>query len=105
DPFRYGPNDPKASEPNLVFETVEEGAGLPQGAYRPALDRDFDGVLDHPNARRRGQTSPATIRGVDDILTWYERETDTLILRPIVPLDEKTEYAVVLTDRLRGPDG
>ena len=35
DPFRYGPNDPKASESNLIFETVEEGAGLPQGAYRP----------------------------------------------------------------------
>ena len=34
------------------FETVEEGAGLPQAAYRPELDRDFDGVLDHPNTPR-----------------------------------------------------
>ncbi len=105
DPFRYGPNDPKASESNLIFETVEEGAGLPQSAYRPELDRDFDGVLDHPNTRPRRRSSPSSIPGVDDIITWYERETDTLILRPIVPLDEKTEYAVVLTDRLRGPDG
>ena len=105
DPFRYGPNDPKASEPNLIFETVEEGAGLPQTAYRPELDRDFDGVLDHPNTRPRRRSSPSDIRGVDDVITWYERETDTLVLRPIVPLDEKTEYAVVLTDRLRGPEG
>src|SRR4051812_17897712 len=30
DPFRYFPNDPKAGESNLLFETVEEGAGLPQ---------------------------------------------------------------------------
>ena len=105
DPFRYGPNDPKASEPNLVFETVEEGAGLPQAAYRPELDRDFDGVLDHPNTRRRRTRSPKDIPGVDDVITWYERETDTLVLRPIVPLEEKTEYAVVLTDRLRGPNG
>ncbi len=105
DPYRYGTNDPKASEPNLIFETVEEGAGLPQIAYRPDLDRDFDGVLDHPNTLPRRQSSPRDVAGVDDLLTWYERETDTLVLRPIVPLEEKTEYAVVLTDRLRGPDG
>jgi hypothetical protein len=105
DPHRYGPNDPKASESNLVFETVEEGAGLPQSAYRPELDRDFDGVLDHPNVLPRRRSAPGAIAGVDDLITWYERETDTLILRPIVPLEEKTEYAVVLTDRLRGPDG
>jgi hypothetical protein len=97
DPWRYFPNDTKAGESNLAFETVEEGAGLPQSAYRPELDRDFDGVLDHPNTL--GQKG---IAGIDNLLTWYERETDTLILRPVVPLDEKTEYAVVLTDRLRG---
>jgi hypothetical protein len=100
DPWNYFPNDPKAGESNLSFETVEEGAGLPQSAYRPELDTDFDGVLDHPNvlpgSARRG------IAGVDDLLSWYERETDTLLLRPVLPLDEKTEYAVVVTDRLRG---
>jgi hypothetical protein len=97
DRWRYFPNDPKASESNLLFETTEEGASLPESAYRPQLDRDFDGVLDHPNViSQRGRT---------DLLTWYERETDTLILRPLVPLDERTEYAVVLTDRLRGPNG
>ncbi|MDB4933967.1 MAG: hypothetical protein JWP87_939 [Labilithrix sp.] len=97
DPFRYFPNDPKAGESNLAFETVEEGLGLPQSAYRPDLDNDFDGVLDHPNT-----LGTKGIAGVDNLLTWYERETDTLIMRPVVPLDEKTEYAVVLTDRLRG---
>jgi hypothetical protein len=97
DPFRYFPNDPKAGESNLSFETVEEGPGLPQSAYRPDLDTDFDGVLDHPNTL--GQKG---IAGVDNLLTWYERQTDTLIIRPVVPLEEKTEYAVVLTDRLRG---
>lgn len=100
DPWRYFPNDPKASESNLFFETVEEGAGLPREAYRPELDRDFDGVLDHPNTHgTRG------LHGIDNLLTWYERETDTLVLRPLLPLEEKTEYAVVLTDRLRGPNG
>lgn len=99
DPWRYFPNDPKASESNLSFETVEEGAGLPQSAYRPELDRDFDGVLDHPNV-----LGSSGIFGVDNLLTWYERETDTLVLRPVLPLEEKREYAVVLTDRLRSPD-
>jgi hypothetical protein len=97
DPFRYFPNDPKVGESNLAFETVEEGLGLPQSAYRPDLDTDYDGVLDHPNT-----LGNKGIAGVDNLLTWYERETDTLIMRPVVPLDEKTEYAVVLTDRLRG---
>lgn len=97
DPHRYFPNDTKAGESNLSFETIEEGLGLPQSAYRPELDRDFDGVLDHPNT-----LGNKGIAGVDNLLTWYERETDTLIVRPVVPLDEKTEYAVVLTDRLRG---
>jgi hypothetical protein len=97
DPWKYFANDPKASEPNLVFETQEEGRGLTQADYRPELDRDFDGVLDHPNT-----LGTQGIAGVDNLLTWYERETDTLMLRPVVPLEERTEYAVVLTDRLRG---
>ncbi len=99
-PMRYFPNDEKAGESNLSFETVEEGAGLPQSAYRPELDRDFDGVLDHPNT-----LGTKGIFGVDNLLTWYERETDTLIVRPLLPLEEKTEYAVILTDRLRDGKG
>lgn len=112
---QYYPNDPRGSSNNLYFEDVEEGAGLPPSAYTPALDTDFDGVLDHPNSLA-GPGSPATgfagatiaggpVTGVDDQLTWYERQTDTLVLRPVLPLEEKTEYAVVLTDRLHGPDG
>ncbi len=84
-----------------MFETVEEGFGLPHGAYRADLDTDFDGVIDHPNVLRpTGQNAR-----IEDVLPWYERESDTLILRPVVPLDEKHEYAVVLTDRLKGTGG
>jgi hypothetical protein len=98
---QYYPNDPRSSSNNLLFETVEEGAGLGPGDYTPALDTDFDGVLDHPDTLG----SPGMQPGVDDLMSWYERQTDTLIFRPLLPLEEKTEYAVVLTDRLRGPDG
>jgi hypothetical protein len=98
-PFLYGENDPHAKESNLFFETREEGAGLAQGDYKPELDTDFDGVLDHPNTY-----GTASRPGWDDLLTWYERETDTIIMRPVIPMEEKTEYAVVLTDRLIGAD-
>jgi len=40
-----------------------------------------------------------------NMLTFYERETNTLIIRPIVPLEEEALYAVVLTNRLIGEDG
>ncbi|MGO8998381.1 MAG: hypothetical protein ACLQVI_34105 [Polyangiaceae bacterium] len=99
----YWPNDPKINQENIVFESVEEGVGLSQAQYTPSIDIDFDGVLDHPNTL--GPLGPGQIHGVDDLLTWYERETDTLIMHPLLPMDEKTEYAVILTDRLHGPDG
>ncbi|MEO8799271.1 MAG: hypothetical protein ABI551_15380, partial [Polyangiaceae bacterium] len=99
----YYPNDPHASSNTLLFETNEEGAGLTQAGYTPARDIDFDGVLDHPNTY--GHVTGSGIAGVDDVMSWYERQTDTLILQPILPMDEKTEYAVVLTDRLHGAGG
>ena len=106
---RYWPNDPhydlargRVSQ-NLLFETLEEGRGLGQRDYAPQLDMDFDGVLDHPNTL--GAPSRPDLDGVDNLISWYERETDTLILRPLIPMHEKTEYAVVLTDRLRGSNG
>jgi len=95
-PGLYGPNDPRSAERNVLFETVDEAPGRARAAYDPALDTDFDGVLDKPNAF----VTTTGLAGVDDVLSWYERETDTLLLRPTLPLAEKHEYAVVLTDRL-----
>ncbi len=102
DQGNYYPNDPRVSEQNFTLETAEEGAGLSQGDYSPALDTDFDGVLDHPDTLASLlRPGGGHVHGVDNLVTFYERETDTLLLRPVVPLAEKTEYAVVLTDRLR----
>jgi hypothetical protein len=101
DPTLYFPNDPRLSAQNLMYETANEAVGpCADGIYRPRCDTDFDGVLDRPNT-----LGPGAIDGVDNLMTWYERQTDTLILQPMLPLQEKTEYAVVLTDRLRAPDG
>ncbi len=101
DQGQYYANDTRGAEQNILFESAEEGAGLTQADYRPSLDTDFDGVLDHPNT-----FGPmGKWRGVDNLMTWYERETDTLVLRPMVPMEQMTEYAIVLTDRLRGSAG
>ena len=99
---KYWQNDPRATQDTILFESVEEGAGVPQSAYRPELDTDFDGVIDHPNVI--GATPGRNAR-IEEVIDWYERQSDTLMLRPVVPLEEMHEYAVVLTDRLHGPDG
>jgi hypothetical protein len=71
----------------------------------PRACPDPDPVCDNP--MESGASSPecaekrrARDRCISDhLLTYYERETDTLILRPLLPLDEMTRYAVVVTDR------
>jgi hypothetical protein len=100
---RYYPNDPRQDEANLLFESVEEDLDG-DGVLDPGEDTDFDGVLDHPNTidGRPGATPEDTY---DRMLWFYERETHTLFLRPILPLEERRTYAVVLTDRLRDPEG
>lgn len=108
DKAKYFPNDPRATEENLLFETFDEAHGLLPSQYTPALDTDFDGVLDRPNTlgpANGGSAGTAGIDGIDNLLTFYERESDTLIMRPVLPLDEMTEYAVVLTDRLKDANG
>jgi len=112
--------DPRSAEPSLLWETADEAANPSTGQtdasrtdYQPAFDTDFDGVLDRPNLEDRG-ACPNQVQVAlgdtavdardrclaDHLMTWYERETDTLVVRPLLPLEEKTPYAVVLTDRL-----
>jgi len=43
--------------------------------------------------------------GTAKYVDFYERETDTLILRVVRPMDQQTEYMVVLTKDLLGVDG
>lgn len=94
----YFPADPRQGSISVVFETVDEDRDG-DGRLDPGEDTDQDGVLDVPNVHPRG-ADPA-----DGLLTWYERERNTLIIRPIRPLRERTEYAVILTSRLVGEDG
>ncbi len=97
-PNRYFPNDTRFDNPSVVFDTTEEDLDG-DGELDFGEDIDFDGILDHPNVWPAGGDARA------DLLSWYEKSTDTLIFRPVVPLRERTRYAVILTDRLVGEDG
>lgn len=95
---RYFANDTRAECPSLVFDTVDEDTNG-NGALDWGEDTDNDGYLDAPNVYPKGGDPRA------DLLSWYEYTSNTLILRPVVPLREETTYAVVLTSRLIGEDG
>jgi hypothetical protein len=89
-------NNDRDSE-QLPFEDTEEDANR-NGVLDLGEDLDMDGVLDHPNVLTPGQSKFETME-------WYERETNTLLLKPVMPLRENTTYAVVLTRRLVDEDG
>ncbi len=98
DPARYFPNDSRRESPSVVFDTVEEDANG-NGVLDWGEDTDNDGILDHPNVWPEGGDPR------DDLLTFYEKSSNTLIVRPQRPLHEESTYAVVLTNRLIGADG
>jgi hypothetical protein len=93
----YYPDEPHRSLQTLLFEQEEEDLDG-DGVLDPGEDTDMDGVLDHPNTLD-GKNGPF------DVIGFYEKETNTLIARPLVPMREATTYAVVLTTRLVGRDG
>lgn len=97
-PNGYFKNDPRAGGTNLLFETHQEVDLNENGILDPIEDTDDDGVWDRPNTRH----ADGDLRDFGEVLDFYERETNTLILRTLEPLDEKTTYAVVLSDALVG---
>lgn len=115
---KYFENDQRKDSSNLLFETYSEDCEVPYGPVAPENDTDADGICDRPNTRDPSKplkgvnpddraTTPEE-RGNDiyrDLLDFYERETNTLIIRPVVALEQRTPYAVVLTTRIKGDDG
>lgn len=95
----YFPYDSHTGAGQLLFETRGEQDTNGNGKLDPQEDLDGDGVWDKPN------TFPPNTTGPDSWLNWYERETNTLIMRPVLPLLPGRQYAVILTKRLTGEQG
>lgn len=94
----------------LFQESNEDDDG--DGALDPGEDEDGDGVLDVANLDDPGACDGLAIGGLeydrcvaDHLLTFYERETNTLILKPLWPMEQRCTHAVVLTNRLKGEGG
>ncbi|MFH1131963.1 MAG: hypothetical protein V1754_11550 [Pseudomonadota bacterium] len=98
DPNMYWDRDTRASVQNLFFDTTNEDTNN-DGILQEEEDTDQDGYLDVPNVH------PAGGNPLDDLLTFYEKVTNTLFARPILPLEQETRYAVVLTKNLVGENG
>ena len=98
--------DPRGEYNSLLFEERNEDANG-NGVLDPGEDADGDGELDVANLddpRACDAFEPTSVdydRCVaDHLLTHYERETNTLIARPLWPLEPACTHAVVLTKRL-----
>ena len=115
---------------NLLFPDANEDQNG-NGVLDPGEDQDEDGVLDvanfiDPTACDELTTPKCLARCAeeaetkdcfdacsierdrciaDNLMTFYERETNTLIMRPVWPLAQQCRHAVVLTKRLKGEDG
>ena len=104
-------NDPHTLSNNLLFEERNEDKNG-NGHLDPGEDTDHDGHLDIPNFMDPNACEDHSIGSlqrdqciVDQLLTFYDREDNTLILRPVWPLEERCTHAVVLTKRLKGTNG
>ena len=100
-PNNYFDFDPRANGSNLLFESVQEVDENGNGLLDPLEDTDDDGIWDTPNTLTKGGDP----LDVGQMLTFYERETNTLLLRPTKALDERTTYAVVITSKLTDEKG
>lgn len=126
---QYWKNDPRGNTMTLGFEEYDEdpnnegviqlgedvnGNGIldegedvnGNGILDVPNDTDADGLLDKPNYLPRANPDPDDLAArADAMMTFYEKQTNTLLLRPMEPLDERTTYAVVVTRRLKDVDG
>ena len=101
----YWKNDQRASTMSLLFEEVDEDKNG-NGRLDPGEDTDADGVLDTPNYLPGKTPADDDLAArADALMTFYEKETNTLILRLMTPLRERTTYAVVVTRRLKDAQG
>ena len=102
---KYWKNDPRGWTTSLLFEEEDEDLNN-NGVLDAGEDTDADGILDKPNYLPGKTPAKTDLAGrADALMSFYERETDTLIVRPLDLLQERTTYAVVVTRRLLDAKG
>ncbi len=111
DLFHLSRFDPHATANNILFEEWSEDLNG-DGRLSPEEDRDGDGRLDRANLLREeacaGLAEGTVERSrcvADELMTFYDRSSNTLVLRPVWPLEQRCTYAAVLTNRLKGLGG
>ena len=101
----YWANDVRAETLSLLFEEYNEDLNE-NGLLDEGEDTDSDGVLDQPNYFPNLTPSWDDLSArMDALMTFYESETYTIVTQPVVPLRERTTYAVVVTKRLKDAQG
>jgi hypothetical protein len=103
----YWEHDVRGDTISLTFEEHDEDVNG-NGALDPGEDTDLDGLLDRPNYLPdvgAHHTDLTLAERADATMSFYERETSTLLMRLIKPLRERTTYAVVITRRLEDARG
>ena len=101
----YWKNDPRGDTISVLFEEHDEDTNK-NGKLDPGEDTDLDGILDEPNYLPNAKPAADDLAArADALMTFYEKQSNTLIVRSMMPLDERTTYAVVITRRLRDADG
>ena len=101
----YWENDARGNTLSLQFEEENEDKNG-NGKLDEGEDTDLDGLLDVPNyLPGKAPNQPDLESRSRALMYFYERETNTLILRPMRPLRERTTYAVVVTRRLKDAGG
>ena len=101
DPGKYFDFDTRSHGTNLAFESVQEVDTNGNGILDPLEDTDDDGVWDTPNTLHKG----ADPLHPGQMLDFYERQSNTLIIRTLEVLEPGTTYAVVLTKALVDENG
>ncbi len=89
--------DTRFHNQQLIFDEVNEDVNG-NGKLDLGEDTDMDGVLDQGNFAH-DTDGPFTA------MPFYERESNTLIMKPVMPMRENTVYAAVLTRRLVDESG
>ena len=82
----YWGSDPRGFTESIYFDEADEDVNG-NGRLDPGEDTDLDGVLDVPNYLPGLHPARDDLRGrADALMDFYERETNTLIVRPMMPL-------------------